>query len=281
MKILTTGFHGFTGYHIAAMGPKFHHEIVPMMSDLSDIAGMQSEIEETRPNAILHLAAKSFVNEKETSSFEKVNVAGTQNLLIAIDNTDVPLEKILIASSANIYGNANKSPIPEKAFANPVNEYAKSKVMMESNALSYAKKMPIIITRPFNYTGVNQDIKFLIPKIVSHFKQRKAVIELGNIDIEREFNDVRFVCESYLRLLEISKNNEIYNICTGKPHSISAIIDLLKQLTGHDIKVIKSEEFVRETDIASLYGNPDKLYKTVPKLHKYTIEETLTWMLNH
>lgn len=281
MKILTTGFHGFTGHHIASMGSKFHHEIVPMMSNLSDISGMQLEIEETRPNAILHLAAKSFVQSKETSSFEKVNVIGTQNLLTAINNAEVSLEKILIASSANIYGNANNSPISETACANPVNDYAKSKVMMEFTALSFAKKMPIIITRPFNYTGVNQDLKFLIPKIVSHFKQRKAVIELGNVDIEREFNDVRFVCESYFRLLETSKNNEIYNICTGQPHSISDIIDLLKQLTGHDIKVTTNKEFVREADIASLYGKPDKLYKTVPQLSSYNIAETLTWMLNH
>ena len=167
-----------------------------------------------------------------------------------------------------------------KLLANPMNEYAQSKVDMERSVLAYKNDVPLIITRPFNYTGVGQNTKFLLPKIVHHFKHKHEYIELGNLEIEREFNDVRFVCQSYLGLLETGTVGNIYNICTGNSYPILSIIGKLKGMTGHEIQIRVDPKLVRKNDIKTLYGDPQRLFSAVPNLKHFNIDETLEWMLN-
>src|SRR5690606_29793103 len=133
---------------------------------------------------------------------------------------------VLLASSANVYGNTECSPIAETQPPAPVNHYAMSKLAMEHMARTYADRLPLFFTRPFNYTGPGQDASFVIPKLVTHFARRAPAVELGNLDVEREFNDVRFVCEAYLSLLQKAVPGEVYNICTGAPLTLRAVIDL-------------------------------------------------------
>ena len=280
MKILVTGAKGFTGQHLFEAGRKQGHQMVAMKSDLSSRHQLQEEIDLCRPDAIIHLAAKSFVNDNDPAGFHRVNVAGTNNLLEAIKQCSVRPVCTLIASSANIYGDQNVSPIGETAAVNPLNEYAKSKVDMEKFVSAYENDVSVIITRPVNYTGCGQDPKFLIPKTIHHFRNKSESIELGNLDIEREFNDVRFVCQSYFGLLETGRIGSVYNICTGKPYSISSIIGRLQTMTKHQIDIIVNPEFVRRNDIQTLYGDPELLFSTVPNLKPIDIDETLEWMLN-
>ena len=88
---------------------------------------------------------------------------GTINLLDALCALPICPSKVVLASSANVYGNCAVSPIKEDQPPAPVNHYAMSKLAMEHMARTFASRLPIVITRPFNYTGPGQRSNFLIP----------------------------------------------------------------------------------------------------------------------
>ena len=104
-----------------------------------------------------------------------------KNLKLKIRILKHPPACTIIASSANIYGNTTAGAISEKVPPNPANDYAVSKLAMEYLVRTYMNRLGIVITRPFNYTGVGQNSRFLIPKIVAHFVERRPQIELGNL----------------------------------------------------------------------------------------------------
>ncbi|WP_137984288.1 GDP-mannose 4,6-dehydratase, partial [Pseudomonas viridiflava] len=87
-------------------------------------------------------------------------------------------------------------------------------------------RLPLVITRPFNYTGVGQAENFLLPKIVSHFTQRESTIELGNLDVWRDFSDVRAVTSAYRGLLEARPLGKTLNVCSGVTHSLREVIEM-------------------------------------------------------
>ena len=119
------------------------------------------------------------------------------------------------------------SKLNEKSPYMPMNDYAVSKVSMELMANIWKDKLPITITRPFNYTGIGQSENFLIPKIISHFKKKKKSIELGNLEIYRDFSDVRDIAEIYAELMEINPVGETFNLCSGSCISIKQIIEII------------------------------------------------------
>ena len=189
-------------------------------------------------------------------------------------------EKIILVSSANVYGNISDESISEELYPHPINHYAMSKLAMEMMAASYFPKLPIVITRPFNYTGVGHDLRFVIPKIINHFKQKLEFIELGNIDVLREYNDVRAVCQIYLKLLTYGETGQIYNICSGQAFTLREIIKKLEAMTRQLLEVNINSNLIRPNEVLVLSGNPSKLQKTIGEIHFPPIEETLLWMLN-
>ena len=281
MRIYVTGASGFTGVHFVDAAGRAGHEVLESAVDLLDESALASSIASFQPEAIVHLAAKSFVGHGDALDFYGVNVIGTENLLKAARQTDLPFRKVLIASSANIYGPSDRSPISEDQAPRPVNHYGFSKLAMELLVETFRGDFPVVVARPFNYTGPGQDIAFVIPKIVDHFARRQAVISLGNLDVKREFNDVRMVCQSYLRLLEADDEYLKVNICTGKPYSLMDVIDALKGLTGHDLRIEVNPAFVRANEIPELYGDPTLLNRTVGPAETIDLTETLKDMLAH
>lgn len=283
MKILLTGADGFTGRPFAEQAVAKGHEVVALRSDLADRAGLREEVLEVAPRAVVHLAAISFVGHAHEDAFYAVNVVGTTNLLDALLQLPLQPERVLLASSANIYGNSDQSPLRETHQPAPVNHYAMSKVAMEYMARTYADRLDLIITRPFNYTGPGQDINFLIPKLAMHFAARAPVVALGNLDVEREFNDIRMVCDAYMQLLTYGESGETYNVCSGQPYTLNHIIETFIELTGHQIKVEVDQAFVRPNEVHRLSGSPDKLRATLEKhgvtLVNPALRETLERML--
>ena len=284
MKLLVTGADGFTGQHLCSRAAKAGYEVVKLKADLLDREALQNEVLLVQPDLVAHLAAISFVGSPDKISFYAVNVIGTTNLLDAILKLSKAPFKVLLASSANVYGNCEISSIGENVVPNPINHYAASKLAMEKMALTYSDKISVVITRPFNYTGPGQDINFVIPKLVDHFLNKKSSISLGNIDVEREFNNVEMVCESYLELLNHGMPGEIYNVCSGAAYSLQFVIDMLTKLTGHSIKVHIDPKFVRKHEISLLKGDPGKLNHLLRQdsetLARQSIESTLQAMLN-
>ena len=280
MKILVTGADGFTGKYFTAEALKNGHEIIALKSNLNDLASLNQEVLSVVPDAVVHLAAISFVGHNNDDEFYQVNVIGTLNLLNALLQSCTTPPRVLLASSANIYGTPDIEMIDESVIAAPVNHYAVSKLAMEFMVKTYFDKLPIVITRPFNYTGAGQHENFLIPKLVTHFKRGEKVIELGNLDVSRDFSDVRDVAASYLSLLESNSSSIVVNICSGHSIALRDAINMMNIIAGYEIEVKVNPAFVRANEIPRLCGNNDYLKKLINFSPKYTFDQTLTSMFN-
>lgn len=275
---------------ILAMGERHGYEVIGASAassgDPRDIAlditspdQCRAAAETIRPHYLVHLAAVSFVQHADVEAFYRVNVVGTMNLLRALADAGVPLRKAVIASSANVYGNATCGVIDESCPPQPVNHYAASKLAMEHMVRTLDERLPIVITRPFNYTGPGQETQFLIPKIESHFARREPFIELGNLDVERDFSDVRMVVRAYRGLLECDCAGETVNVCSGRAYAVRSIVEMLERIHGFGIEVRTNPALVRQSDVRTLTGSPGKLRSLIGDIEPIPLEETLRWMV--
>lgn len=294
-KIAITGASGFTGGYLSELlveqGYHVHgltHTVTEKpcrgvkywACDLIDERSISDALDAIRPDRIVHLAAISFVAHGNIEDIYRTNVIGTRNLLEAALKSSLPIETILLASSANIYGNRAGGILSEDDKPAPANDYAVSKIAMEYVGRIYAGRLPIITTRPFNYTGVGQSLNFLIPKIVDHIRRRAPYIELGNLDIARDFSDVRAVTAAYAGLLRANAAiGGTYNICSGRAYSLREVLDMAQAISGHSIEIRVNPAFVRENEVKTLSGNRQRLEDLLPDLPNPPLLETLQWML--
>jgi len=289
-RALVTGLRGFTGhymeqelkdagYRVFGTGtPGKAAEPDVFAVDLCDRAAVAAMVEEVQPDVVVHLAGIAFVGHGDAEQIYRVNVAGTRNLLEALAGLGKKPSAVLLASSANIYGNASVPFIDENVAPAPANDYAVSKLAMEYMARLWMDKLPIVIARPFNYTGRGQSENFLLPKIVSHFRRKAPAIELGNLAIARDFSDVRMVAWSYRRLLAAAPAGEAFNICSGRSHSLAGVIDMMSEIAGYRIEVRVNPAFVRANDVLTLTGDNAKLASVAGAIPTRPLAETLRWM---
>jgi len=242
--LLITGANGFTGIYLTEAARKAGYGVVALSSNINDLENLEKEMAAVNPDFVAHLAGISFVASKDHEAFYRVHALGTSNLLQALTKLPSAPKKILLASSATVYGNSANTLSIEDQSLSPIDHYATSKVAMEDMAKTFFNRLPIVIARPFNYTGPGQKGNFLIPKLVDHFAKHTPFIELGNLNIEREFNDVQMICDAYLHLLELGNSSEIYNVCSGQARSLHLVMDTLKNITGHNIDIRINPDFV-------------------------------------
>jgi len=291
-RALITGIHGFTGQYLAqslraagyrvfgtALSPSAEEQDV-IAVDLSDRDAVQRMAEEVQPDVVVHLAAIAFVAHSDIEAMYRVNLLGTRHLLEALAGLANKPSAVLLASSANIYGNAEVEPISEAVAPAPANDYAVSKLAMEYMARLWMERLPITIVRPFNYTGQGQHENFLLPKIVSHFKRGARDIELGNLHVWRDFSDVRMVVDSYCRLVELGGElaGQTFNVCSGMGHSLGEVLDMMAGIAGYRINVSVNPAFVRSNEVVRLVGSNAKLQAAIGTLHQRPLAETLRWM---
>ena len=276
---LITGLRGFTGRYVRTELENSGYTVVGLSSNLTDLDALSAEIAQIQPHAVVHLAGIAFVGHGDANAFYEVNLIGTRNLLEALSQNAPDIQSVLLASSANIYGNRAEGTLSEDTPADPINDYAVSKFSMEKMAYLWTDKLPLFIVRPFNYTGLGQKDVFLIPKIITHFRQKKSIIELGNLDVWREFGDVRSVANIYRKLIETCPAGETLNICTGQTHSLREVVALCEKITGHKIEIKVNPEFVRANEVRKLTGDNDRLKNCIEDWQTWNLEDTLGWML--
>jgi GDP-6-deoxy-D-talose 4-dehydrogenase len=278
-RLLITGADGFTGTHLVSAAVFAGWDVAKLVADLTDLTSIRHQIARYQPHAIIHLGAISAVTHADLNAFYQVNVVGTDNLLSAVLKEGLMPHQIILASSANVYGNESEGLLNESAPLRPINHYGVSKVAMEHVGGFYKHTLPILVTRAFNYTGVGHDERFVIPKLVAHFKKKAASVEVGDVDVEREFNDVRFVAQAYLKLLHVGVPQQTYNLCSGRLVKLRYVIKLLEKLSGHKLEVKVNPAFLRTNEIRALGGSPLKLNAVLGSFKEYKLEETLQWML--
>ncbi len=290
-SVLITGINGFTGIHLerylVSLGYEVYGTVIdtPMCEnhyqcDITQVAQIDKVLESIRPDYVIHIAAISFVGESNASLIYDVNVLGTENLLQSLIKHKIEPKKVILASSATVYGNQGKEVLDESMTPQAVNHYGCSKLAMELISANYFERLPLIITRPFNYTGLGQADHFLIPKIIKHYKERAKTIELGNLDVAREFNSIDFIVQSYYKLMLCDDASVLVNLSSNQPIKLLDVIEQMNTIAGYTIEVAVNPAFVRPNDIASLAGCTQKLESIIGTLPKLSLKDTLTSMYN-
>jgi len=294
---LVTGAAGFTGTWMIETLRRHGHRVVAavhsptqtnaditLSADLTQPEQVTALVEQAKPDYVIHLAALAFVGHNDPAAFYRVNVLGTENLLNALAALETKPNRVLVASSANVYGDTDQSCLDEQQPPAPVNHYACSKLAMEHMARTFRYRLALVIARPFNYTGPGQDTRFLIPKIVDHFARDCREIELGNTHVSRDFSDVRDVVSAYLGLLEApwqpQHSGEVVNVCTGVATPLNDVIEHMNRLAGYTIDVQVNPAFVRANEIKSLRGSDARLIERLGHPRTLTpLADTLSDML--
>jgi len=291
-RALITGIRGFTGHYLKRELTEAGYEVYGIAAssreegerifecDLRNEERLTEIVKSIQPDVVAHLAAISFVAVNDVRSIYEVNLIGSLNLLRALSQCEKKPRMVLLISSANIYGNADRLPIAESQPPAPRNDYGVSKLAMEHMALLWEDRLPIVVARPFNYTGVGQTLDFLPAKIVDHFRRKARTIELGNLEVARDFSDVRDVVRAYRSLLEAPVAAKTFNVCSGTSHSLASMLRTMSDIAGYEINVEVNPAFVRQNEIARLEGDPSALRTAIGFFPSRPLSETLRWMYN-
>ena len=271
-KALITGASGFVGPHLRkelevngyrVSGLDYSgNEKGVFQCDICDFDSVFKVVDKVKPDYIFHLAGFSSVARsfEEPELCHKINVTGTKNLLDAVVKTGLK-PKILIVSSADVYGEPEYLPIDEKHQIKPVSPYGKSRVEQEQLAHSY--DLPAIICRSFIHIGPGQADTFVIPSFKKQIAEAREgdTIYVGDLDIIRDFSDVRDIVRAYRVLIEKGNTNEVYNVGSGKSFRLKEILARLIEESEKKLKVVVDREKVRVNDIKRLECDNSKTRK--------------------
>jgi GDP-6-deoxy-D-talose 4-dehydrogenase len=292
-KVLITGVNGFTGKYLKEEMERNGWEVFGIgrnifsdnknyaQVDLLDLDGLRKLIADEQPTAVAHLAGIAFPAHHSSIDFYNTHVQGTLNLLMALSEKATNIKKILLSSSGNVYGNTVSGSYDEKAPLKPFNDYGVSKLAMEYMSWLWREKLPIVISRPFNYTGVGQSKDFLVPKIVSHFKHQSKFIELGNLDFQRNYSDVRDVVFAYRKLIEEKSSSGAVNVCSDRTYTVREIVSIAEDIAGYKISISVNPKFIRPNEVQILTGNSARLKSIIGMYNSTPFSETLKWMITH
>ena len=233
----------------------------------------------TCPSAIVHLAGIAAPTYGNIGDIYAANVVGTANLFGALAAAKIQPRIVIVASSGQVYASQEGSePLTEDCPLGANTHYAASKRATEEIARIYSKEFPIIVTRPFNYTGPGQSPSFLVPKIVQHYAEGKSEIRLGNMDLYRDFSDIGRVVEAYWRLLSGAVAPNIVNICSGRAVYLSDILKMMEGISGRHIEVVTDPSLTRSGEPHVIIGSSSRLESLVGPLPNPDFAETLSSM---
>lgn len=295
--VVVTGAEGFTGRHLARRLIADGHRVVGFVRpdagevqldsgvvaqpvDLRDRIATAEAVRATQPDRVIHLAGIASPAHGDVDEIYATNLLGTRNLLTALGEQAERPRAVILASSANVYDPALSGQIDENSPLAPANDYGVSKLAMEHLRGVFGNRLPLIVVRPFNYTGVGQSDRFVIPKIVGAIRSGAARVELGNIDVSRDWSDVRFVVDCYARLLDCARAiGGTFNICSGQAISLRDVIASACEIAGRSVEVGFNPAFARANEIPRLWGSNRRLVDAIGEISPVPLAETLKWML--
>jgi GDP-4-dehydro-6-deoxy-D-mannose reductase len=293
-KLLVTGLNGFVGCHlqdlIESMPDGPWHLLASKPHDLLDCASLDAWLQDECPDAVIHLAGQTFVPEafRDPQRTLQVNLLGTLNLLQALKRRGF-CGTFLYVSSGDVYGQVMESDLPvvETLAPQPRNPYAVSKVAAEllCQQWSYSEPWRIIVARPFNHIGPGQGDAFVIPSMACQLVRvrqalQPAQLEVGDVDVTRDFLDVRDVLRAYLALLEQGRNGEVYNVCSGVEWRVRDLIAQLAGLAGVEVELLQDASRLRLSEQRRVVGCSKKLQKETGWKPSVSITETLQSVLS-
>lgn len=290
MRALVTGGKGFVGTwlveHLRDAGDDVRavdHEV-----DVTDAEAVRAAVVDWAPDAVYHLAALTHVGRSWTDpgAVLQVNAFGTLRVLEAASACATP-PRVLLVSSAEVYGAVDEADLPvgEAAPLAPVTPYAASKVAAEYLGVQafLARGLPVLRVRPFNHVGPGQGPGFVVPslaeRIVSAQRTGEQTVGVGNLSARRDLTDVRDVVRAYRLLVERGVAGEVYNVCSGRALSVSAVAERMLELAGTSLALVTDPELVRPVDVPVVCGDPTKLQGATGWAPAIDLDETLSDVL--
>jgi GDP-4-dehydro-6-deoxy-D-mannose reductase len=260
--VLVTGGYGFVAPHLAR---ELGDAAAVTEVDVTDADALQRVLAETRPEAVIHLAALSHVGESwaDPAAVWAVNAVGTVNVLEAV-RRETPGARVLVVSTGEVYGRAAVVPTPEDAPPAPVSPYAASKAAAELAATQAAAAgLDVVIARAFQHEGPGRDDRFAIGSWTLQLAELElgggGVLHVGNLAAERDISDVRDVCRAYRLLLDPGVEPGIYNVASGRTVTLERVLAELVGLVDVPVDVDRDAARLRPVDLPVLCGDPSKL----------------------
>jgi len=255
--------------------------VATVAADITDPIGL-ARLAAVEADAVAHLAALSSgaAARKDPDGAMLVNAVATVNLVEALGNAGRQ-PRFLFVSTGEVYGAGHDGPIREDAPLAPVSPYAASKLAGESAVLdpAGATGMPAMVARAFPHSGPGQSTAFVLPAFAARLREAKQrgqrQIPVGNLEVVRDFLDVRDVVRAYLLLLRHGQAGECYNVASGIGQHLRGCFDRLAELMGVAAVPVEDASLVRPADIPVLIGNPAKLQAATGWQPLIAFEQTL------
>jgi GDP-4-dehydro-6-deoxy-D-mannose reductase len=302
-RFLVTGAGGFVGRHmtrhLSARGAVVIGMDAPDGSppvdvlaawpcDIVDSAGVAERIAAAAPDAVVHLAGQSSAAasfEDPTGTF-RTNVLGTASVLDAVRRA-APRARVLVVGTSESYGpQAPGSRVREDSPLRPVSPYALSKAAAEAVAEFHARVhgLDVVCTRSFSHIGPGQSPRFAIPGFARQIAaieagQGEPVLRVGNLDVVRDFTDVRDVVEAYERLIDQGRAGAVYNVCRGQGTSLSDVVHALCARARGEVRIEVDPSRLRPADVAYLVGDPSAIEAETGWRAGRTLESSLDEIL--
>ena len=310
MRFLITGVSGFVGTTLARQLLAAGHEVFgttrhaetarrprpPLDADhvlvapLDDAARIAEVVRTVRPDGLFHLAgftnpAASF-NDAEAAY--AANLHGSLHVFAAASALHDPCRVVWVGSS-DVYGHVEPSetPVTETNPFRPLSPYAVSKAAADLAAYQWSRTraLDIVRMRPFNHTGPGQAPLYVCSDfarqlVAVEYGQQPAQVEVGNLDVTRDFSDVRDIVRAYALARERGTAGEAYNVCSGVSRTAREILDTLIRLSGVDVRIVVRPERQRRVDVPLLVGSPAKLSEATGWSPLIDWEQTLRDLLD-
>lgn len=293
--LLVTGLSGFVGSTLkrmhSSLGAFPGWELLDNTKryDLLSPESLDELLAGQVPSAVIHLAGQTFVPEafRYPEKTIQVNLLGTLNLLQALKRVGFS-GAFLYVSSGDVYGKIAEAdlPVTEKQLPHPGNPYAVSKLAAEHLCYQWSCAEPwrIMIARPFNHIGAGQNANFVVPGVARQIIRIKhglqpSVIDVGDIDVSRDFLDVRDVISAYFKILEHGQSGETYNVCSGNEVRVRDIINTMLAMAKADAELIQDPKKLRPSDQKRMKGSNQWLKAVTGWQPNIPLEHTLEAVL--
>jgi GDP-mannose 4,6-dehydratase len=317
MRVLITGIDGFVGSHAAEFlsslgGVEIHGLVFPgsdgkniaslrshialHAGDVSDVSTLRALFLAIKPERVIHLAGQAFVptSFRDPIATYRINIMGGLSVLEAargLSEETGNAPDIILVSTGEVYGPASLPLVAEDAPLEPQNPYAASKASIDLIGQDYGRSfgLSVKIVRPFNHAGPRQNPVFVCSDFGRQFAmieagKKKAVIDAGNIDVFRDFTDVRDVVRAYWAILERRPAHSVFNVCSSRAVSIGDIIHEFEVAAGFRVEIRRDELRRRKTDVARRIGNNARLRSETgwePGIPlRQTISDVFNWWRN-
>ena len=300
-RCLVTGASGFVGPHLRALLLAGGHDVWTtdrtdagheqhLRCELLDAAAVRDVLAAARPEWIFHLAGLSSVAYSFTHPGEvlHVNLVGACNVFEAM-RAVTPRARILVVGSAEEYGavDAARQPIHEDEPFRPASPYAVSKAAQELLAQQYAAShgLDVVLARSFNHSGPGQSDRFVLPGFARQIAmveqgRQEPLLLVGNLDVWRDFLDVRDVVRAYAHLLAHGDSRTAYNVCRGEAARVGDLLDGLVRRARVTLRTEVDPERWRPSDLPVLRGDPGRLRSRTGWAPELTLDQTLDDILN-